>query len=302
MLSIAVFIVNTLMKLSEIFDQSDIEHIAPTQPKKEYFTTHDNMLSTELLSKYSQAIHLASKGQVIYRGQSIGDKIIETNTNKWHAPRSNANLRNSFVNFILMLLPEWKSIPNRSYSLICTLDKSIATSYRQGSGGMYVVLPSDTARIGHGRSIDFWDDFKRVCDSFNDLQIFSTALMDLLFLVGIDDAPTTLGTTRTVLNRLNNLLVPGSQKLSDLRDMTDSEYNMQFASVWANAIEEHGGFVKLLEWLLDPTANEIRVDHVGSLFSSTHIKSAEVWVSGDVLMIEHDHFQSYFSSRFQQLS
>ncbi len=84
--------------------------------------------------------------------------------------RVSANTANHYTVLIDEILPNWKSYPKRSESLVCSTSESYTKAY---GNYMYEVIPFDSAKIAVCPYRDIWESFTFLRNSVNDLGDFN---------------------------------------------------------------------------------------------------------------------------------
>jgi hypothetical protein len=127
--------------------------------------SNDEIISF-LRSKPEFIKYVTDGGRLIYRGNTK----LQSNTSYKVSPSNYVRRSQNTDNYYTMMmdnLPQWKSYPKRSKSIICSLDIDRAKTY--GGYNVHVVVPIKSINLGICPKWDIWDSFTelRRADYFN---------------------------------------------------------------------------------------------------------------------------------------
>jgi hypothetical protein len=201
--------------------------------------------------------------------------------------RKSRNTYNIYTS-LMDTLPSWENYPKRSKSIICTNSLSSASSY----GHIYIVLPTDGAKVGVCSGRDLWFSFpyiqKRLkestMNSFNDLFaiLFVAARID-----PYDIEPSTIG------RYLRDIDLHISNTQGGLYEFI-SPVLKRFSNIKVESMMEDmenyydGDMVEYFNELMDPAKNNFYLTTIENYSFDTDKRGNEIWLSADSFMVKSD--------------
>lgn len=231
----------------------------------------------------------------IFRGSDVPSGIINTSG----MSRTSANTRNFYTVWIDGD-PSWHLYPKRSKSLICGSDADYPSEF----GDLKLVIPADNARVGITRAaaFDMWDAFRATLKKMEhrvhyNLEALINDLGTMIDLRGNHSAAHKLLARGSetdyddLVAMLASLTAAEIEKMSVDPDVDADD--RQILSIWSEYMVDYnwGDMHDALTELLDPETNGFRTSSAGR-FAAIFSASSEVWVEGEVAMIDVEMLQS----------
>ncbi len=224
----------------------------------------------------------------IYRGMNLPNDINTSIYNTNSFTRKSANTYNYYT-LLFDNHPSWKDYPKRSKSMICTTEYSTADGY----GNVFIVIPSDKAKIGVCPANDLWNSFDHFLNNFSDdagdMDEFNV-IIHLLAKRGLnkdlgDDI--TYGELVSVMKKMTaEVALMIADKYKDEGGF-DAQFNRRRFSALANNFERHGfsSAFDAFEKEGGPSKNAFAL-RTGATFDVEG--NHEVWIQGEIALISHD--------------
>lgn len=266
------------MKLNEVFT-----------PLFESSDVYQSLRPHEIENYKDIIADYARRKEYIYRGM-LGNEAVYLGLGK-RINRTSANTH-SFVSTIVdELMPEWDKFPDRLKSFICTTNKPDAEAY----GNIFYVIPLDNQDIGVCPERDFWFSFehqyKHTIEDINRLifLIFAYAqnlnlIPDSLKLTSKMHLPaSTLKNYIDIIDK-NNLVVK-------YKEFIEKESNFYYRTVFEPLMKDETNLWKFLTSYLQPDYFQV------TKYPNIPAGHLELWMSGNVLFVEQDYFDSNIGLR-----
>lgn len=251
----------------------------------EYHETKTISLSPEIIDKIKKDCAIALSSNPIYRGiedEDYIDVLYGKNPNK---PRKSAYTSNYYT-IMMDELPSWRNFPKRSLSWICSGSRNKAGVY----GRIYRVLPVGNPKIVVGSDDDIWTSFDAginnlLTPNFKDLNDVNETLDEICSKRGYNDVEN--------LDELSTLVdLSAKDQLNGIQG-NESKYDELFVKPLLNDVIGSGGFIKLMDEVMDPELNYIKMYNLKSIPSG----NLEMWFSEQAYFIEQNVFNQVFSKQ-----
>jgi hypothetical protein len=169
--------------------------------------------------------------------------------------RSSQNTGNFYTEFTSIYSQNWKQLPPRNRSLICTNNRSIAYGY----GKVYYIFPENGTKIGICPDEDFWDSFME--SGIGSMGDFADNMQDIMQALHFD------------IKKFLTVVIPHDA----------------YPAFWKELAPFKGETVyEAVEKLLDPQKNRFKVLSTQQYYAQEQGRSNEVWFSGRAAMVRED--------------
>lgn len=223
--------------------------------------TELNKFFDKVISKCSDSVTNILNNNVIYRGLGTRNKAEFMIWQQSNRTRSSANYGKDYYVDIINHLPSWKAFPDRSKSIICSIDYSYAASYSYNYN-TYVVCPINGSVLAHCNVLDFWE---------------SEVDSDRKKLL-IEEFPQFRGTGH------------------DIYDIIGEIYQLKKTSSGVN----FDRLLKVLNYVLDPASMNFGQADVANFFKLDMHPRTEVWTEGTCYAFNEsylNHFRDYVEDK-----
>jgi hypothetical protein len=225
-------------------------------------------------SKCSNAKWMLKKSHsdLIYRGFKS-----DIPQNGYYLVDSSKTLRKSHntTNHYTVLLdnhPRRKNFPKRSQSFICTTSFGYAATFvDHKNGGLFIIIPSDTANIGSVNDHDMWDTRITIFGDSFDIVDLNRGFRDLGIEPNMDS-----------FKKFNQ----------NVKDKNGEEYK-KFVEVFGEEAAEkyHNEFLKSIFAAYSKT-NTMHTYHTTKNLPRK-LNDSELWISGELLMIPFSDWDEF---------
>lgn len=245
-------------------------------PKTQTISNEEAKAFLDANPKAKQAL---KNGHKIYRGWSSdnsGNQFGDSRTFK----RKAAYTKN-FINSFLTTIESWKHLPSRQSAFICSTSKDDAARY----GDVFIVIPSDAARIGVCPDSDFWYSFTKTLSNFKNNRVDIDRLNSLINQIDIVMAEKLSGKTSSQLrDYFSNL---DSDDIESIAHAAHASVKQIFLIMADKMSAGNLNFAELLDELLDADTNGFYEASGPSALSAA--SDSEVWINGECIFISVDN-------------
>jgi len=247
----------------------------------EYHETKEVTPSPEIIQKIKKDCAFALKGsRPIYRGMETHLDFMYSNTPE--IPRESANTHNYYT-ILMDELPSWSSFPKRSLSWICSTSRFTASDY----GNLFRVLPVGNPDIVIADKEDLWFSFIKglslISVELEDMDEFNQTISIIINKTD-NQPPKTLKSLASIIDQAAHNQQNGSKIVDEWSSAEVAAHEL------LNEVNQKGGFVSLMNNVLDPELNDFYITKLNNLYD----KTSEVWFSGPAYFLSLDIWNNYF--------
>lgn len=245
----------------------------------------------------------------IWRGTSASFKsgvgIADPNQHERTSTGKKGNHHTLFLNN----LKNWSYYPKRSRSLICSMDRDVASAY----GTPYVVIPFDGASIGIAPKDDIWYSFKTglkevfaLGEKDANLPMLNKSIDILYYILKGDEVSGYMGASgvddnnfskmKSQIKEVSNNIDKIYQSMKNAKEedkLFGIERHFQIALNVAEAIKTSSNdFFPLIKKALDPNLNNFNLKKYKKGFKTPNLKS-EVWTGSKSLLVRESDYENF---------